>query len=334
MILLFAKINGLSIANNQAIIRDSLLNVSEIRIRDPFIFADQKSQTYYLYASISNRLDDSDQMGVEVYTSKDLINWTPPKSVLALDDDHWARKSVWAPEVHYYQGAYYLFVTLTSEKKISDTPNAQNGAIQWKRGTHIFKSTTPFGPFEALQKGAHTPSDWMSLDGTLCIENGKPYMVFCHEWAQIFDGSIDVVELTTDLSKTIEQPKQLFKASDAKWVKNMKAIGYKQNGLVTDGPFLYKNNSGELIMIWSSFGTQQYAIGQAISKSGSVFGPWHQLDELLVDQNGGHGMLFYTFDHQLMLTYHSPNSRGLERLHLTAVRENDQGLLSIPAKTS
>ena len=32
----------------------------------------------------------------------------------AVPAGHWGRETVWAPEVHRYQGKYYLFVTLTS----------------------------------------------------------------------------------------------------------------------------------------------------------------------------------------------------------------------------
>jgi hypothetical protein len=28
----------------------------------------------------------------------------------------------------------------------------------------------------------------MALDGTLWVEDGVPYMIFCHEWIQITDG--------------------------------------------------------------------------------------------------------------------------------------------------
>lgn len=306
------------------------VQTAAIRIRDPFIVADKKSQTYYMYAQMQNRQPGEEApQGVEVYTSKDLENWTAPKPVLTLADDFWARKSVWAPEVHVYKGAFYLFVTLTSSEKLSETPNPENGAIQWKRGTHIFKADAPEGPFRPLQKQAHTPADWMSLDGTLWVENGKPYMAFCHEWAQTFDGTIEVVELAPDLSKPIGKPQLLFKASAADWARNMKDIGYKQNGLVTDGPFFYKNTHGELIMIWSSFGEQEYAIGQARSTTGSIFGPWEQMAEPLVKANGGHGMIFYTLEGQLMLAFHQPNSREKERLHLKKIGETETGLLAI-----
>jgi len=42
----------------------------------------------------------------------------------------------------------------------------------------------------------------------------------------------------------------------------------------------------------------------AYSKSGKLKGPWIQDMELLFEANGGHGMLFRTFDGKLMLSMH------------------------------
>ena len=55
----------------------------------------------------------------------------------------------------------------------------------------------------------------MTLDGTLYVEDGKPYMVFCHEWVQTIDGTMDCIQLEDDLSDTVGEPRMMFKASDA-----------------------------------------------------------------------------------------------------------------------
>ena len=55
------------------------------------------------------------------------------------------------------------------------------------------------------------------IDGTLYISKvGTPYMVFCHEWKQIHDGTVCAVELSPDLKKSVGEPRELFKASSAK----------------------------------------------------------------------------------------------------------------------
>ena len=304
-----------------------LLQTEDITIRDPYIFADTATQSYYMYAQIDNRLagqgGEDRPKGVEVYVSSDLKEWKQPQTVLLLPDDFWAREMVWAPEMHEYNGRYYMFVTLTSSQ-LHDHMQEPTGETNWppfsKRGTHVFVADSPVGPFRAFDDKPHTPENWMALDGTLYVENGTPYMIFCREWVEIVDGSIDYVQLSPDLSEPVGEAVKMFHASAASWSTN------KANK-VTDGCYMYTTKLGKLIMIWSSFGVNGYAIGIAESKSGKLKGPWIQQDELLIDQNGGHGMIFKTFDGRLLLAFHQPNNpSGQERLKLNEIEDTGASL--------
>ncbi|MGO4369553.1 glycoside hydrolase, partial [Paenibacillus sp. MCAF20] len=82
---------------------------------------------------------------------------------------------------------------------------------------------------------------------------------------------------------------------------------------VTDGPYLYHTENGELHMLWSSGSKTGYAIGIARSESGKIEGPWLQDETPLFAEDGGHGMLFRTFEGQLMLSIHAPNKLTEER---------------------
>jgi len=53
-------------------------------------------------------------------------------------------------------------------------------------------------------------------------------------------------------------------------------------------------------------------MSRAISDSGRLAGPWRQQDEPVYAKDGGHGMLFTTFDGRLMMVLHSPNNRGAQ----------------------
>jgi beta-xylosidase len=304
-----------------------MLLTEDIRIRDPYIFADSVTQNYYMYAQIDNRLggqgDDEKPKGVEVYVSSDLKEWKQPQTVLLLPDDFWARNAVWAPEMHKYNGKYYLFVTLTSTE-VHKNMKKPEGQEKWpafhKRGTHIFVADSPLGPFKPFDSKPYTPENWMALDGTLYVENNVPYMIFCHEWIEIVDGSMDYIQLSSDLSKPVGNSHKMFHASEAKWSTS------KPNK-VTDGCFMHKTETGKLLMIWSSFGEKGYAIGIAESKSGKLEGPWIQHNELLFEQNGGHGMIFKTFEDRLFLALHQPNSpQGQERLKLFEIEDTGKSL--------
>lgn len=284
-------------------------NFEDIYIRDPYILPVKENGTYYLYRS--SHLDER-RGGVEVFTSKDLKKWYGPKRVFTVPQDNWIIGSVWAPEVHRYKGKYYLFATLNSD-------------IIWKkskegwpdftfRGTQIFYADKPDGPFLPFTTMPHTRMDEMSLDGTLYVEDDIPYMVYCHEWVQLEDGSIDVVRLKDDLSASVGSALRLFYASSAPWATGKKLADSLPIGYITDGCFLHRSVTGKLLMIWSSFCHDQYAIGIAESVTGKITGPWIQQEKTLFDKNGGHGMLFRSFDGTLYIVLHGPNTpNGAER---------------------
>jgi len=305
------------------------LVLDDIRIRDPFILADESTQTYYMYAQMGNRLKRKDsRKGVEVYISKSLKQWDGPYPVFVIPEGFWAQQMVWAPEVHRYNGKYYLFVTFTAKESLKTIPDRPP---IFKRGTQILVADSPKGPFRPFQNRAHTPSDWTALDGTLWVEDGFPWMVFCHEWVQITDGTMELVRLKKDLSDVQGHPVTLFHATAAPWVRSLKNIGGKHHGYVTDGPFLYRTKNGKLLMIWSSFGVHHYAVGMAFSISGKITGPWRQIDKPLFEANGGHGMLFKTFDGRMMLVLHQPNASPRERARLFEIEDTgDQIRLKAP----
>jgi hypothetical protein len=73
---------------------------------------------------------------------------------------------------------------------------------------------------------------------------------------------------------------------------------------------------GALLMLWSSMGERGYAIGVAVSASGQVTGPWRHGAEPLFAEDGGHGMVFESFDGRPMLALHVPNVSPYERARI------------------
>ena len=268
------------------------VDIEDIHIRDPFILP--VDGEYYLYRSSTK----DGIGGVEVFRSRDLKHWKGPKRVMSLPEDNWATGGIWAPEVHCYQGKYYMFATVNTDVVWRRNPDGQECTY---RGTQVFWSDSPEGPFVPFKRYPHTPMDEMALDGTFWVEDGVPYMVYCHEWLQTIDGEMKYVRLTDDLSDTVGQPVRMFNASAAKWSTG-------PDTFVTDGCFMYRTRNGKLLMLWSSFMDGEYAIGIATSVTGELAGPWMQSDEPLFSKDGGHGMLFRTFDGRLCLVIHSPNS--------------------------
>lgn len=283
------------------------LTLKDINIRDPYILPVEKEGVYYMYASSPTREDGKVYGGMVAYKSRDLKNWEGPVRVFDVPRDNWITGTVWAPEVHKYKGKYYLFATLNSDIKWKG--DKQGHPAYTHRATQVFWSKSPEGPFLPFEeKTPFTPLDEMALDGTLWVENGVPYMVYCHEWVETLDGEMNLVQLKKDLSGTVGEPTRLFCASAAKWSTGANRADSSKT-YVTDGCFLYRSKSGKLLMMWSSFMNGTYAVGIAESTTGKIIGPWRQQQEPIF-VNGGHSMLFRTFDGRLCLVLHSPNSPG------------------------
>ena len=286
---------------------------TDIHIRDPFVLPIMSERLYYLYGTIGSEAWTGTATGIDYYVGTDLQNWEGPFSAFRPPAGFWADRNFWAPEVHAYRGRYYLFASFKAEGI--------------RRGTQILVADRPTGPFVPISEGPATPRDWECLDGTLFVDaQDQPWIVFCHEWVQVGDGEVCALRLSDDLKSTIGEPQTLFYASEAPWAQELNSKGRK--GYVTDGPWLYRTVNGGLIMLWSSFSTGGYTVGMARSMSGDILGPWEQIAEPLYAGNGGHCMVFRTFDTQLMLAYHLPNESPNERPFFVPLRENE-GLLEI-----
>lgn len=263
----------------------------ELCIRDPFIIKD--NDKYYLTGSrgkgdrLSPNFDDQDAF--LCYESGDLVHFYGPYILF----DGWDSFEYWAPEIHKYNDKYYLFGTVHKKDK--------------RRGTYIFVSDKVTGPYTPVSEESITPSDEEALDGTLFVDNGKPYLIYCHEWLQVHNGGMKIVELSEDLSSRVGEPILLFNACDAPWVGENDRGGY-----VTDGPFVIKED-GIYKMIWSSFDkNMSYALGVATSTS--LLSGWKQEGVTRFSDNRGHGMIL-NIDNQRCVVTHKPNSpRGKERL--------------------
>lgn len=267
------------------------MKATDINIRDPFILLEDG--VYYLYGT---RAKNFGRLigGFDVYTSTDLENWSEAHECFNSEKYSMNKEVNWAPEVHKYNGDYYMFATFTRENKL--------------RGTFILKSSSPMGPFEPYSDGPVTPVEWECLDGTLYIENEKPYCVFCHEHTQIIDGTICFVELSADLKKAVGEPVYLFHATSPYYVTNSDD---PEKHYITDGPFMHRRENGELYMLWSTHLNNKYAQCLVRFNDNTITGKFTH-EKPIIESDGGHGMLFRDKE-DLMLTYHSPNQTDYER---------------------
>jgi len=275
------------------------MKTNEINIRDPYVLLHE--DRYYLYGTRSESCwGEAD--GFDCYVSADRENWEGPVEIFHRPEGFWADRAYWAPECVYYRDAFFLITTL--------------GAADRKKGVYVLRSDSPLGPF-APYGVCLTPEDWSCIDGTLFFEEGQPWLIFSHSFEDDPKGDMCLLPLKEDLSAAVGEPVTLFSAAEAPWARPVpfaKAeFGMDGDVYFTDGPCVKKLHDGELIMTWSSWSEQAYAVGVAMSENGRVRGPWRQLGTPLYPANGGHGMIFTEKDGSLCFTLHTPNDKYLER---------------------
>lgn len=262
--------------------------------------------------------------GYSVAKSADLYTWSEQKTVFdASTCTNPAFDGIgdyWAPELHEYQGKFYIFATYRS-------------AATDHRGAAIFRSDTPDGEYELISDGHLQPEGWDSIDPTLYVDpDGNPWMVFVHEWTSMSDGIGDMtaVRLSEDLTETVGEFYPLFKANECR--------AYSGN-TVTDGPWIYEMPDGKLAMVWSGTG-KGYTTCVAYSENG-ILGPWEQADELLFaddtklpqgffEHGGGHAMLFRDQNGDLRMSLHIlPTSTYSNRMPFFLHIDDSDGVLRV-----
>ncbi len=274
------------------------LGQAEIAVRDPFVAVDHAAGKYYIIATAS----DGETLALKAYESPDLDHWRDMGLVFRGDgpwfnetgiySDHW-----WAPDTYFIDGRYHTIFTLTNNHR------------QRANFCTVISAPTPTGPYSPVLKDGEpvslTPEGEQCLDGSVFVDSeGTPWLVYSLEWngAQARDkvGEVWARPLRKDLTDSAGDAICLFRASEAPWP-------YYAEGLPVDAPFIFRDDeSGNLICLWSSFQGQTYCVGQAVSETGDIRGPWtHETVPVYV--NGGHQMVFRDLDGNLKMSLHHNN---------------------------
>jgi GH43 family beta-xylosidase len=110
---------------------------------DPF--AIKYLDTFYLYHSGAT----AGRRGISVHRSRDLVNWEFAGYALEPAEDGWAWSDLWAPEVVYERGVFYMYLSAT-RRRAAGAPQTR-----WQQGEGdddgrrlgLARATSPLGPF-------------------------------------------------------------------------------------------------------------------------------------------------------------------------------------------
>ncbi|GAA0543889.1 arabinan endo-1,5-alpha-L-arabinosidase [Rhizomicrobium palustre] len=247
----------------------------EVDIHDPALIKDGKR--LYLYST---------GPGITFYSSNDRVHWSGQGRVFA-GEPVWARSvsasfngHVWAPDVSYAGGKYYLYYTVSGFGK-------NDSAI----GVAVNKTLDPASPdYRWEDKGIVLRSvagrdDWNAIDANVIDDaSGTPWMAFGSFWS-----GIKLVKLNPDRIHVAEPQEWHSIAARPRGGADARAPG---DGAV-EGPFLYRK--GDFYYLFVSTGyccrgkASTYRV--AVGRSKTITGPYLDKDGVDMVKGGGTPLL-------------------------------------------
>ncbi len=167
-----------------------------IPVHDPVMM--KQGNTYYLFCT---------GRGISVWSSADMRNWEKQKPVFdappawALEAVAGFKGHIWAPDISFYKGRYYLFYSVSAFGKntsciglaSNSTLNPDDANFKWEDHGKIIESV----PGRDL---------WNAIDPNLIVDQaGVPWLSFGSFWR-----GIKMVKLKDDLMGIAESPQQWY----------------------------------------------------------------------------------------------------------------------------
>lgn len=243
-----------------------------IRVHDPVMI--QENNTYYLFCT---------GMGISVYSSKDMVNWVQEKPVFSKSSI-WTeevvpgfRGHIWAPDIHYYNGLYYLYYSVSAFGKntsaigvaTNKTLDADNPDYQWKDQGKVLQSI----PNRDL---------WNAIDPNIIEDDeGYPWMSFGSFWE-----GLKLVKLIPNRT-ALTTPQEWYTVAKRKRSDFLEDENPGDAAL--EAPFIFKRDTMYYLFVSWDYccrgenSTYKVVVG----RSENVQGPYFDKDGKTMDAGGG-----------------------------------------------
>jgi arabinan endo-1,5-alpha-L-arabinosidase len=304
---------------------------TNISVHDPVMA--KEGDTYYVFCT---------GQGIDIWSSKDMKNWKREKPVFA-EAPNWAINAVpgfkghiWAPDISYYKGTYYLYYAVSAfGKNTSCIGVATNTTLSPSSENYVWVD------HGMVIQSIPGKTNWNAIDPNLALDKrGKPYLAFGSFW----DG-LKIVRLSDDRLKVAQDLTELPTIASRKrssLAENPPAVDdnpVDAGGNAIEAPFIFKK--GEYYYLFASIdycckgpkSTYKMIVGRAKD----IKGPYLDKKGISMAKGGGDLLLkgdenwygvghnsVYTFDSITYLIFHgydaSDNGRSklrIERLEWT-----------------
>lgn len=221
---------------------------------DPWVI--RKDSFYYYTNTLGNRIaiwKTKTVSDLKHATIKTI--WHPPASGANS-------KNIWAPELHYSEGKWYMYYTAgasadlnTQRLFVLENSSADPLEGQWTEKGQI----------------ADSSADFFAIDGTVLEYGGRNYLVWSgHASATDHTQNLYIARMSNPW--TLETRRVLISSPQYAW----ESVGAPP--AVNEGPEILKNATGRIFLVYSASGcwTDDYALGLLSLKQGGD--PLHAAD--------------------------------------------------------
>lgn len=252
-----------------------------ISVHDPVMI--KQDSTYYLFCT---------GMGITEWSSQDLVHWKPEKKIFdsapqwVMDQLPAFNNHIWAPDISYYKGQYYLYYAVSAFGKntssiglvTNKTLNPASTDYQWTDRGKIIQS--------------HPGTDnWNAIDPNLVTDkDGTPYLSFGSFW-----GGLKIVKLSKNRLR-VDQP-----VTDLPTIASRQGTTVKQNlpsvdgnpadagGNAIEAPFIFKK--GKYFYLFASIDYcckgPKSTYKMIVGRSEKLLGPYVDEKGIAMSEGGG-----------------------------------------------
>ncbi len=307
---------------------------TNISVHDPVMI--KQGNTYYLFCT---------GRGIAKWSSKDMQQWQREEPVFAAAPE-WAvqalpnfKNHIWAPDISYYQGTYYLYYSVSAfGKNTSAIGLATNKTLNPADKDYIWID------HGKVIQSVPGQTNWNAIDPNLITDNaGTPYLSFGSFWE-----GLKLVKLSPD-RKSPAQPIQKLPTIANRKIDTTTTVLPTDNNIpavagenAIEAPFIFKKNGYYYLFASIDYcckgvnSTYKMIVGRAKK----VQGPYLDKTGKSMAQGGGTLVLAgdkkwygvghnatYTFDNKDYLVFHAYDAadNGKSKLRIEPLTWDEQG---------
>lgn len=309
--------------------------VTDVPVHDPVMI--RQGDTYYLFAT---------GRGISVWSSRDRVHWLREQPVFA-EPPAWAvaavptfRGHIWAPDISYHDGRYYLYYSISAfGKNTSCIGVATNVTLD---PAHPNFKWVDHGKVIQSVPGV---TNWNAIDPNLITDaDGTPYMSFGSFWE-----GLKLVKLTPDrlgLAESIDHlPTIASRKTDPAAPNPPATTGnpIDAGGNAIEAPFIFKH--GDWYYLFASIDYccrgAQSTYKMIVGRTKSLAGPYVDRAGVSLAHGGGTVLLtgdakwygvghnavchFDGVDYLIFHGYDAADDRGRSKLRIAPLQWDEAG---------